>query len=115
MRNAPPPRPAAPRRSPALRMEELEGRDVPSTFTVTNLGGFCVDAFTPILNLPQCAVLGVGRVVREPAVHEGQVVPRDMVTLSLTFDHRVVDGTPAARFLQALVKHIESPGPEVST
>jgi pyruvate dehydrogenase E2 component (dihydrolipoamide acetyltransferase) len=79
-------------------------------FTVTSLGMFGIDAFTPIINLPQCAILGVGRIIREPAVVNDLVVPRDQMTLSLTFDHRVVDGAPAARFLQTLTKAIEAPG-----
>jgi pyruvate dehydrogenase E2 component (dihydrolipoamide acetyltransferase) len=82
-----------------------------ATFTVTNLGMFGIDAFTPILHLPQSAVLGVGRIVREPAVVEDRVAPRDAVTLSLTFDHRVVDGAPAARFLDALRRCLEQPAP----
>jgi pyruvate dehydrogenase E2 component (dihydrolipoamide acetyltransferase) len=82
-----------------------------ATFTVSNLGMFGVDAFTPILSLPQSAVLGVGRIVREPAVVADQIVPRDFVTLSLTFDHRVVDGAPAARFLDTLRRCIEQPAP----
>jgi pyruvate dehydrogenase E2 component (dihydrolipoamide acetyltransferase) len=81
------------------------------TFTVTNLGGLGIDAFTPILHLPQCAVLGVGRIVREPVVVEERVVPGDVMTLSLTFDHRVVDGAPAARFLGTLRCCIENPAP----
>ncbi|HMF17449.1 MAG TPA: dihydrolipoamide acetyltransferase family protein [Gemmataceae bacterium] len=80
-----------------------------ATFTITNLGGFGIDAFTPILNPPQCAVLGVGRIMREPAVVEDQIVPRDMATLSLTFDHRIVDGAPAARFLATLRECLEQP------
>ena len=79
-----------------------------ATFSVTNLGMFGIDAFTPIIHLPQCAVLGVGRIVREPAVVGEQIVPRDQVTLSLTFDHRIVDGAPAARFLGALRQLIET-------
>jgi pyruvate dehydrogenase E2 component (dihydrolipoamide acetyltransferase) len=79
------------------------------TFTISNLGMFGVDAFTPILNLPQCAVLGIGRIVSEPAVFNGDVVPRDMVTLSLTFDHRIVDGADAARFLDTVREGIETP------
>ncbi len=82
-----------------------------ATFTVTNLGGWGVDAFTPILHLPQCAVLGVGRIVREPAVVGNEVVPRERMTLSLTFDHRVLDGAPAARFLATLAGLVEQPDP----
>lgn len=82
-----------------------------ATFTVSNLGAFGVDAFTPIVSLPQCAVLGVGRIVREPAVVNDRIEPRDVVTLSLTFDHRVVDGAPAARFLDALRQAIANPVP----
>ncbi len=78
---------------------------------MTNLGAFGVDAFTPIINLPQCAILGIGRIERRPAVIEDEVVARDQMTLSLTFDHRIVDGAPAARFLQTLNKMIENPGP----
>jgi pyruvate dehydrogenase E2 component (dihydrolipoamide acetyltransferase) len=82
-----------------------------ATFTITNLGMFGIDAFTPIIALPQSAVLGVGRIAREPAVVDERIVPRSMLTLSLTFDHRVVDGAPAARFLDALRRSIEQPGP----
>lgn len=80
-------------------------------FTVTNLGSFGIDAFTPIINWPQCAILGVGRITRQPVMDGERVVGRDLVTLSLTFDHRIVDGGPAARFLQTLAKCIENPGP----
>ena len=91
------------------RSRNLRGEDmVGGTFTVSNLGMYGIDAFTPIINLPECAVLGVGRVVTEPAVHEGQIVPRDRMTLSLTFDHRVVDGAPAARFLNDMRLLIET-------
>jgi len=79
------------------------------TFTITNLGMFGVDAFTPIINLPESAILGVGRIKPEPAVVNGQVVVRQRMWLSLTFDHRVVDGAPAARFLQGIMKYIETP------
>jgi len=88
-----------------LSAEEMQG----GTFTLSNIGMYGVDAFTPILNLPQCAILGVGRIVLKPAVHLGQVVPRQMVTLSLTFDHRVVDGAPAARFLSTVREYVEKP------
>ena len=77
------------------------------TFTVSNLGAYGVDAFTPILHTPQIAILGVGRIVEKPAVHEGKIVPRFMMMLSLTFDHRFIDGAPAAAFLQSVVKHLQ--------
>ncbi len=92
-------------RARRLTADEMQG----GTFTVSNLGGFGIDAFTPIINWPQCAILGVGRIEKLPAVVEGQIVARDRLTLSLTFDHRLVDGAPAARFLQALVRGIENP------
>jgi len=90
------------------------GRSLPDdlsggTFTITNLGMYDVDAFTPIINLPEVAILGVGRILPKPAVHEGQIVARQMWTLSLTFDHRLVDGAPAARFLQRVKQLIENP------
>jgi pyruvate dehydrogenase E2 component (dihydrolipoamide acetyltransferase) len=94
-------------RSGQLTLEQLEG----GTFTVTNLGMYGIDTFTPIIHLPQCAVLGIGRIVRQPAVYQDQIVPRDMVSLSLTFDHRVVDGAPAARFLDTIRSYIEEPPP----
>jgi pyruvate dehydrogenase E2 component (dihydrolipoamide acetyltransferase) len=90
-----------------LKPQELTG----GTFTISNLGAFGIDAFTPIINVPQCAILGLGRVERRPAVVGEQIVPRDMITLSLTFDHRIVDGAPAARFLATLRNAIENPGP----
>ncbi|MEJ2557772.1 MAG: 2-oxo acid dehydrogenase subunit E2 [Anaerolineae bacterium] len=85
--------------------DELNG----GTFTLTNLGMFGIDAFTPLINLPECAILGVGRIKRQPVMIEDQVVGRQMVWLSLTFDHRLVDGGPAARFLQRVVQLVESP------
>lgn len=85
--------------------DELSG----GTFTLTNLGMFGIDAFTPLINLPECAILGVGRIKRQPVMIEDQVVGRQMVWLSLTFDHRLVDGGPAARFLQRVVQLVESP------
>ena len=90
-----------------LKPQELTG----GTFTISNLGSFGIDAFTPIINVPQCAILGLGRIDRRPAVVAGQIVPRDMMTLSLTFDHRIVDGAPAAAFLAAVRMAIENPGP----
>lgn len=85
--------------------DELSG----GTFTLTNLGMFGIDAFTPLINLPECAILGVGRIKRQPVMVGEEVVGRDMVWLSLTFDHRLVDGGPAARFLRRVVQLVERP------
>ena len=79
------------------------------TFTITNLGMYGIDAFTPIINWPQAAILGLGRIVEKPAVYQGEVVPRALMALSLTFDHRVLDGGPAARFLDRVRTFIEQP------
>lgn len=79
-------------------------------FTISNLGGHGVDAFTPRINPPETAILGVGRIARQPVVVKEAVVVRWMVTLSLTFDHRVLDGAPAARFLADLCQAIETYG-----
>jgi pyruvate dehydrogenase E2 component (dihydrolipoamide acetyltransferase) len=85
--------------------DELSG----STFTITNLGMFEIDAFTPIINLPEAAILGVGRIKERPAVWKGELAVRKQMWLSLTFDHRLVDGAPAARFLQYIKTLIEDP------
>ena len=79
------------------------------TFTVTNLGGYDIDAFTPIINPPQVGILGIGRVAEKPAVYDGQITRRSMMFLSLTFDHRVIDGAPAAAFLRTVKGHLEDP------
>ena len=79
------------------------------TFTITNLGMFEIDGFTPIINPPESAILGIGRIVPKPVAFEREVVVRDMVTLSLSFDHRLIDGAPAARFLQRVKQLVERP------
>ena len=79
------------------------------TFTITNLGMFEIDAFTPIINLPEAAILGVGRIQPKAVIRDGEVVARHMWTLSLTFDHRLVDGAPAAHFLQRIKQLVENP------
>ena len=88
-------------RTSRLKPEEMAG----GTFTVTNLGMYDVDAFTPILNPPEAAILGVGRVSPRPVAVGDRVEVRPVTVLSLTFDHRVLDGAPAAQFLQR-VKHV---------
>jgi len=79
------------------------------TFTISNLGMHRVDAFTPVINLPSAAILGVGRIMPKPVAKNNEVVVRKMLTLSLVFDHRVVDGAPAARFLDHICEIIEDP------
>ena len=80
------------------------------TFTITNLGGYgSVDWFTPIINPPESAILGVGRTIDKPTVVNGEVVVRPMMGLSLSFDHRIIDGAPAAEWLSVLIKLIENP------
>ena len=98
----------------ALLDRALAGRSLPDdfvdgTFTITNLGGLDVDGFTPIINPPQAAILGVGRIVEKPVARDGAVVIRPMMTLSLSFDHRIVDGAPAAKFLQRVKQLVERP------
>ncbi len=88
-----------------LRPGEMQG----ATFTITNLGQYRVDGFTPIVNPPETAILGVGRIADKPAVVDGQLQVRTQCTLSLSFDHRVVDGAPAAAFLARLAELLERP------
>jgi pyruvate dehydrogenase E2 component (dihydrolipoamide acetyltransferase) len=92
-------------RENALEVDEVTG----GTFTITNLGMFGIDTSTPIINPPEVAILGVGRISQELALVSGQVVARDKMSLSLTVDHRIVDGAPGAQFLQSLVQLLEHP------
>lgn len=85
-------------RAGKLTLEEVSG----GTFTVSNLGMFGVDGFTPIINAPQIGILGVGRIVEKPVIYRGEVTKRSMMVLSLTFDHRLIDGAPAGAFLQTV-------------
>jgi pyruvate dehydrogenase E2 component (dihydrolipoamide acetyltransferase) len=90
------------------------GRSLPDdlsggTFTITNLGMYDIDAFTPVINLPEAAILGVGRIAPKAVPRGDEIVIRQMWTLSLVFDHRLVDGAPAARFLQMIKALIEDP------
>ena len=91
-----------------LTLDQIEG----GTFTLTNLGMYDVDAFTPIIHYPQCAILGLGRAAPRVVVVDessGKTGVRRMMALSLTFDHRIVDGAPAARFLQRIKQLAEVP------
>lgn len=93
-------------RANAIGLDELSG----GTFTITNLGMFGIDAFTPITNPPEIAILGVGRIVTRPVYKDGGVKPAQLMVLSLTFDHQVIDGHEGALFLQAIRDLLESPG-----
>lgn len=86
-----------------LTLEEVTG----GTFTLTNLGSYGIDVFAPVINPPQCAILGVGRVVKKPTVVGNEVTVRAMATLSLVFDHRISDGAPAADFLREIKRNLE--------
>ncbi len=88
-----------------LTVSDLTG----GTFTVSNLGGYGVDLFAPVINPPQCAILGFGRTSERPVIVEKQVRAASVTTLSLVFDHRIVDGVPAAQYLQRIKELLEDP------
>jgi pyruvate dehydrogenase E2 component (dihydrolipoyllysine-residue acetyltransferase) len=93
-------------REAKLRAEDLEG----GTFTISNLGMYAVERFTAVLNPPQAAIVAVGATEERVVPVDGETVVRPMVTLTGTFDHRAVDGAPAAAFLQTLKESLEDPG-----
>jgi pyruvate dehydrogenase E2 component (dihydrolipoamide acetyltransferase) len=88
-----------------LSIEEMRG----GTFTITNLGGIGGIGFTPIVNFPEVAILGLSRGRLEPIVKDGQIVPRLMLPLSLSYDHRVIDGADGARFARRIAAMLENP------
>jgi len=93
------------------RRHSLSPRDYTGgTFTVTNLGMFGVHTFQPIINPPETAILGVGAIEERPTIYKGEIAARSMVTLTLVFDHRVLDGAQAAKFLKTLKGILEEPG-----
>jgi pyruvate dehydrogenase E2 component (dihydrolipoamide acetyltransferase) len=97
-----------------LAQRAMSGQSLPDeltggSITVTNLGQYGIDAFTPIINPPEIAVLGIGRVAARPYAVGRKLEVRDTVVLSLSFDHRLIDGAPAARFLQRIAELIELP------
>ncbi len=79
------------------------------TFTLSSLGYLDIDAFTPILNPPEVGILGVGRIQEKPVVVQGEIKIGTCMMLSLTFDHRVIDGADAARFLKEIKRYVEEP------
>jgi pyruvate dehydrogenase E2 component (dihydrolipoamide acetyltransferase) len=92
-------------RSHKLDVKELKG----STFTITNIGPFGGQFFTPIINYPEAAILGVGTISERPVARDGQVVIRPILSVSLSIDHRLIDGDMAARFLSRLKQLLENP------
>jgi len=92
-------------RSRTIDLADLQG----GSFTITNYGSVGGILGTPIIRHPEVAILGVGRILERPVVRQGEIQIRPLVPLSLSFDHRVVDGAEAARFLLTLIKLIEEP------
>jgi pyruvate dehydrogenase E2 component (dihydrolipoamide acetyltransferase) len=86
-----------------VSLDEMQG----GTFTISNQGGIGGGHFTPVVNTPEVAILGIGRGVVKPVVKDGKIVPRTMLPITLSYDHRVVDGASAARFVADLVKLLE--------
>ena len=87
-----------------ISLEELQG----GTFTISNQGGIGGRHFTPIINLPETAILGLGRGMMQPVVRDGKIEPRLMLPLALSYDHRVIDGGAAVRFMLDLVRGFET-------
>jgi pyruvate dehydrogenase E2 component (dihydrolipoamide acetyltransferase) len=96
---------AAKARDKKLTIEEMSGGGI----SISNLGGIGGTAFTPIVNWPEVAILGVSRGAMEPVWKDGQFVPRLMLPLSLSYDHRVIDGADGMRFMKWVVEAIEQP------
>jgi pyruvate dehydrogenase E2 component (dihydrolipoamide acetyltransferase) len=88
-----------------LSVEDLTG----GTFTISNLGAYDIETFVPVINPPQCAILGLGRIAYKPFALGGRVSARPSTTLALVFDHRIVDGVPAAKFLREVKVNLEDP------
>jgi pyruvate dehydrogenase E2 component (dihydrolipoamide acetyltransferase) len=92
-------------RQKKLQPDEMRG----GTFTITNLGGIGGTGFSPIVHYPEVAILGLSRSRLLPVVRDGQVVPRLLLPLSLSYDHRVIDGAVAARFTRRIAELLENP------
>jgi pyruvate dehydrogenase E2 component (dihydrolipoamide acetyltransferase) len=88
-----------------LSLDEMSG----GVFSITNLGGIGGTSFTPIVNQPEVAILGLSRTALEPVWQDDKFVPRPMLPLSLSYDHRVIDGADAARFLRFVADALEQP------
>lgn len=92
-------------RDQSIARDEMQG----GTFTITNYGAIGGEFATPIINYPETAILGLGAIKEKPRVVDGEVTPRKVMTLSLSIDHGVIDGSDAARFVNTVKKYLESP------
>ena len=92
-------------RTGKLGMEDMTG----GTFTISSLGPYGITSFSPIINQPELAILGVCDMVDTPVVRNGEIVIRTMMNLSLTADHRVIDGVMASKFLKRIAELLENP------
>jgi pyruvate dehydrogenase E2 component (dihydrolipoamide acetyltransferase) len=92
-------------RNKKIKVDELQG----STFTITNLGGMGGTYFTPVINFPNVSILGLSRSSFEPIYKDGEFKPRLMLPLSLSYDHRIIDGADAIRFLRWIIEGLENP------
>jgi pyruvate dehydrogenase E2 component (dihydrolipoamide acetyltransferase) len=91
-------------RTGTLQVDDVTGNSI----TVSSLGAYDIDCFTPIINLPEVAIIGVGSIVKKPVVKSDEIVVAPVMKISLSFDHRLVDGAPAAKFLQILKRKLET-------
>jgi pyruvate dehydrogenase E2 component (dihydrolipoamide acetyltransferase) len=92
-------------RDRSIGREEMQG----GTFTITNFGSIGGRHATPIINYPETAILGLGEIGKRPWVHDGEVVPRDVMGLSMSVDHRVIDGAEAASFANTVKRYLSNP------
>jgi pyruvate dehydrogenase E2 component (dihydrolipoamide acetyltransferase) len=92
-------------REKKISIDDLRG----GTFTITNLGGIGGVGFSPIINYPEVAILGLSRSRWQPTIHGSSVAPRLLLPMSLSYDHRVIDGAAAARFVRRLAEMLEKP------
>jgi len=92
-------------RTREIQLKDLQG----GTFTITNIGSLGGEFATPVINYPECAILALGRISEKPVVIDGKIVVRKMLPLSLSFDHRIIDGAMAAKFVNEIKRHLEDP------
>jgi len=92
-------------RTREIQLKDLQG----GTFTITNIGSLGGEFATPVINYPECAILALGRISEKPVVVDGKIEIRKMLPMSLSFDHRIIDGALAAKFVNEIKRHLEDP------